>query len=346
MIVGVGARSPSGLTALQVAMSARARKFVPRESHLIDRHGERIATARLRSIADNVIGFDRFAALAGPALVQAASPWTSQRARRADVRLPVIVALPSDARPGFDPRLRRDLLRTLESRAGIALDHARSELICQCRGGGIAAFERALARLHRGEDEAIAVGGIDSYFDPDALEHLDAELRLHGLDTENGIVPGEGAAFLVLTTRARTGSLPRHGRLLAAATEDEPRPWGSEEPSLGSGITLAVRRALEAAELGPRAVAWVLTDVANERHRVDEWSYAFARNHAAFTSDVVHDQPLLKVGDVGAASAALLGAIALVRWQTRSAVGPAALIAAHSDGPERGAMVLSGGEVP
>jgi 3-oxoacyl-[acyl-carrier-protein] synthase-1 len=342
--VGVGARTAHGLTALQVTMSARAHKLAPHASHVVDMRGEAIATARLLSIGDEVLGIDRFVALGGPALTQAAFPWLSHASQRSQLpaKLPLFLALPSESRPGLDPRLKRHLLGALATRAHVPIDEERSELVFGCRGGGVAVFERALEALSRGDCEAVAVGGIDSYFDPDALEHLDAEMRLHGPEVENGIIPGEGAGFVVLAPRRRSTSLHRYGSILAAATEDEPRPYGSPEPCHGLGITLAVKRAIAGASLGDRSIRWVLTDVVNERHRVDEWSYAFARAHAAFTPDVEHDQPLLHTGDLGAASAAVLLAIAATRWDTGCAKGDVALIAAHSDGPERGAMVARG----
>ena len=92
------------------------------------------------------------------------------------------------------------MLRGLEERAQVAIDHRRSALVTKCRGGGAHAFELALDKLR--ECEAVAVGGIDSYFDPDLLEYLDRELRLHGLECENGFLPGEGAGFVVLTSRS------------------------------------------------------------------------------------------------------------------------------------------------
>jgi 3-oxoacyl-[acyl-carrier-protein] synthase-1 len=339
--VGVGARTASGLTALQVTMSARALKFAPRESHLVDRNGDAIATARLMSIGDAVIGIDRFVALGGPALTQAAFPWlVAQRQRGLERPLPVIVALPSETRPGFDPRLKKHFLRALEARSRVPIDHEKSHIVTGCRGGGVTAFTRALDELRRGAD-VVAVGGVDSYFDPDVLEHLDVERRLHGLETENGFIPGEGAGFVLIAARRREPSLYQYGHVLSACVENEPRPHGSEEPNLALGLTLALRRAVESAGLPERAIHWALTDVANERHRVDEWMYAAARNHLAFAPEAKHDQPLLKTGDLGAASAAVLVVMAATRWQTGCAVGDVAVIATQSDGPERGAMVVS-----
>lgn len=340
IIAGVGARTVAGLTALQVTMSALAQKFPLRESHMVDRNGEPIAVARLMSIGDQVVGIDRFIALGAPPLTQAAFPWLDAQRRLgvAPAPIPVVLALPSKERPGFDPRLEQHLLPALAARSRVPLDVARSSLVLLGRGGGVAAFEKARELFAQGVP-AVLVGGIDSYFDSDVLDFLDNERRLHGPDTENGFIPGEGAAFVLLVAQQATRSLVIHGRIIAAATTEEPRPYGSDEPCLGVGMTLAVKRA--AGEIsGTGSIRWVLTDVTDERHRVDEWTYAFARNHAAFSADVVHDQPLLKTGDLGAASVAVLLAMIAIRWQTGCAVDPTALIAVHSDGPTRGALLV------
>ncbi|WP_437760546.1 beta-ketoacyl synthase N-terminal-like domain-containing protein [Sorangium sp. So ce1389] len=343
VIVGAGARAPSGLTALQVTMSVRALKMDPRESHLIDRAGEPMVTCRLPSIGDHVMGLDRLVALGGPALTQAAFPWLSAQRQRGQAArpLPVIVALPPRSRPGFDPRLESRLLAGLEARSQVPIDHARSTLVLGCRGGGAQAFEIALERLRSGEHDAVAVGGVDSFFDPDALEWLDRELRLHSMHTENGFIPGEGAGFVVLAARGRAGSLPRLGQVLGAAVGVEPRPYGSDEPCLALGITAAVKRAAAPVGVKARRIPWVMNDVVNERHRVDEWSYVMARAFEAFSPAVICEQPLLKTGDLGAASAPVMLAMATVRWETRCAPGDCVLIGTHSEGPERGALLAS-----
>ncbi|MEZ4447372.1 MAG: hypothetical protein R3B72_50315 [Polyangiaceae bacterium] len=338
--VGVGARAPYGLTALQVTMSVRAQKTDPRGSHMVDKNGEPMATCRLASIADNIMGLVRFVALGGPALTQAAYPWLQacrSRGREA-APLPVVIALPSKHRPGVDPSLDRRLLPGLEARANVPLDHPRSKLVFGGRGAGASAFEHALDLLQH--HEAVLVGGIDSYFDPDVLEWLDDELRLHSTTTENGFIPGEGAAFLLLCRRSRSLGLAPLGQILDVASAHEPHPYGSEEPCLGAGMTQAIRRALETIGRDTRRIGWILSDVVNERHRVEELGFALARNHEAFLQEVVHDQPLLKTGDLGASSAAMLAVMAMVRFETASAPSPWALVGVHSDGPERGALVV------
>jgi 3-oxoacyl-[acyl-carrier-protein] synthase I len=345
VVVGVGARAHNGFSALQVAMSCRAGLMDPQESHMIDRHGEPMAMCRLMTLGDRVQGMPRFVALAAPALAEALEPWReAQVARRVPGQpLSLCLALPHRTRAGIEPLLATRIIGALAQTAAVAIDTRASSVVSGCRGGGVGAFERALEVL-RGGAPAVVVGGVDSYFDPDILEQLDEHRRLHGLETENGFVPGEGAAFVLLGRSSVVGGLHRFARVLGAVTVAEPRPWsptGEGEPCLALGMTSAIERVVALAGTPERGIGWLLTDVANERHRVDEWVYASLRNDVAFEREAVHEQPLLETGDVGAASAAMLAVLACVRWQTRSAPAARALVATHSDGPERGALVLA-----
>lgn len=336
LVLGVGARAATGLDALQVTMSARADRLRVRGSHMLDRAGEPIGVCRLPSIGDATQGIDRLLALAAPAFVQAARALEPERRGQP---LPVFVALPDKARPGFDPRVPQHFLRALEGLVGVPFDHARSKLVLACRAGGAEAFEHALAALERGADLAL-VGGVDSYFDPDVLDWLDGELRLHSMSTENGFIPGEGAAFVALARRGAAGGRARLCEVLAAATEHEPHPWPSPEPRLGLAMQSALERAARPLGAAARMVDHALSDVTNERHRVDEWQTAMLRAYEVFTPEATHEQPLLSTGDVGAASVPMLAAIVATRFATGCATGPRALLAAHSDGSLRGAVLV------
>lgn len=327
---GVGARTATGVDALTATTTVRARKSFVRETRFIDRAGEPIALATVASVPDDLVGRERFVPLAAQALAEAAG---SARARP----LPLLLAVPAEADP-IDPRGTR-LLAALSERSGVALDLARSKIVAQGRAGGIAAIEQALARLANGDDEAILVGGVDSWLDPDRLDALERDLRLHGPATENGFIPGEGSAFLRISRRGEE----RRASILGVATEREPRPFGSSEPSHALGISLAATRALE--PLGDTRIGWALTDVVGERHRTEEWLYASGRVQHRFVPEAQHETPLLLTGDLGAASAPFLVVFACVSWWigSVSSVASRALVAAHSDGPERGALLLETG---
>jgi 3-oxoacyl-[acyl-carrier-protein] synthase-1 len=280
-----------------------------------------------------VFGLERLVALAAPALAFAAQGQTA--------RLPVICAMPPEERPGFDRRVVRGFLPALEEASGVLIDASRSRLIFKCRGGGAEAFALALERLRRGDDPMILVGGVDTFHDPDALEALDRGLRLHGPETENGFVPGEGSAFVLLTHRSRASALTRSAQVHSAAMENEPRPYGSREPTHGLAMTLALRKAGGVFGEKARAIDWVMSDVLGERHRVDEWSLARTRAFSVFAQEYAHEEPLAMTGDLGAASAAVMVATACVRYETGAAAGSALAIATHSDGSERGVVVVS-----
>ena len=331
IVVGIGARTATGLDAQQVALTWRAGKSWPRESPLVDRAGEPVATCRLASIPDDVFGRDRLIALAAPALAEALAPWGQAHRARAQAAPPVALLL---ARPPPDGRAD-SLLGEMAARAGVAIDLARSQELALGRAGGVAAIALAMDRLGRGEDEAIVVGGVDSLYDPAVLEELDRARRLHGPSCENGFVPGEAAGFLLLTRRA---TLPALGWIAGAATENEPRPFGSSEPTHGLGMTLAAKRALEAA--GERRVGWVLSDVVYERHRVEEWLFVAGRLSGVIPGDARHDQPLLKTGELAAAAAPVLAVMACALWRAEAAPAGSALVVLHSDGAERGALLL------
>lgn len=342
VVVGLGARIATGIDALTTAMSVRARKTFIRESRFVDRAGEPIALSFVSSIDDDVVGRERFVALAAPAMTEAVQGWARVRFTsrgHAIPPVPLLLATPAEADPS-DPRGAK-LLAALAERSGIAIDAARSKVVAQGRAGGVFAIEQAAARIAKGEDEFILVGGVDSYFDADRLEELDAARRLHGPATENGFIPGEGAAFVLLVSRRRAGTDVKHASIVGVGTEREPRPFGSAEPCHALGITLAMKRAL--ASLGSARIGWALSDVVGERHRVDEWLFGSGRIQHSLTPDVQHDTPLLLTGDLGAATAPLLVVLACVGWNTGCAPAAAelALVAAHSDEAERGALLLA-----
>ena len=337
-IAGVGARTHVGLDALQVTLASRAEKLRPRECHMVDKRGETIATCRLPNIADNLFGVERYVPLLRAPLLQAARPWFESFSPEPPPALSLSIVLPEAHWPGVDdPSLRR-FGQTLVEQSAVPLDASHLSLTRGGRAGGVRALDAVDAAFARGE-RAVLLAGVDTYFDPDVLELLDRDCRLHGLETENGVIPGEGAGALLLTRSATVA--PPIALLLARDAQFEPHPWGSDEPCHAVGMSLAMKNCCKAS-VGAESAAidWAITDVANERHRVNEWQLALGRMFRAFQRDVVHDQPLLDHGELGAATMPILAAIVCTRWQLGDGAGPLALIAAHSDGSERGVYLL------
>ncbi|MDI1437284.1 hypothetical protein [Polyangium sorediatum] len=322
----VGAYGPLGLSALQITMCARARKLVPRPTSFVDKRGESVGVCLADGIAEDVHGPPRLLALARPALREAV-----HRARIEAI--PLVLSLPEAGRPDDDPCYGEFFVKMLAAASEVPIDIARSRVVRAGHAGGALAMEAAIALLHGAP--AVLVGGVDSYHHPDLLRWLDEECRLHALDAENGFIPGEGAAFALLS-RDRTGRLPAPIAAVLGCASGREESDLHDEPNIAASMTSILGRLLDGASTRP---GWVLCDVNGERHRVREWNLCAVR-HRLIEGVVTMDAPG-DLGDIGAATGAMLLALAAVSWSVSAAPSPTALVALSSDAAERGAFLLA-----
>jgi 3-oxoacyl-[acyl-carrier-protein] synthase-1 len=343
-ILTTGARGPLGLCSMQVAMCARARKSEPRASAVLDRRRYPIGHCRALGLPDQLAGHDRLLALAAPALREA---WPRGLAEA----VPLVLALPEAGRADDDPRLAGGVIGALAVRSGALLDPTRSAVIRAGHAGGALAFEAAAALLASPVGPPmVIVGGVDSHAHPGVLAALDREDRLHAPGVEDGFIPGEGAAFLLLARRPDhlAGSRPLAAlrrvatsrEVSAAAGEPShdgaasgPKPRAPAEPNLARALTEVVRAASDDGKVG-----WVLHDVNGESHRVREWSMAETRVLSG--REAVSSRFADELGDIGAATGPTLATIACCFWATGCAPASDALVVLSSDGPDRGAFCL------
>jgi 3-oxoacyl-[acyl-carrier-protein] synthase I len=337
LVTGTSARCPLGLSALQAAMLVRARRGEPRATRFLDKRRRFAGASTTPGLRGDLHGFDRLIALAAPALRAAVAGGAPSAA------WPLLLAVPERGRPDDDARLDGAIVQALSEASGVAIDAARSGTVRAGHAGFALALAAALDDIGRGAP-AVVVGAVDSYYHPDVLAWLDEEHRLHALDAENGFVPGEGAAFVVLTPAlARPGrkEAPRESHvppvLLRRVETGREDTVATGDPNIGRAMT-AVLRDLAVSSPGGK-LAWSLTDVNGERHRVREWELAAGRG--AFADDAVHQRPTGELGDLGAASGGVMAAIACALLRAGAAPRPCVCVALASDGPERGAFLLS-----
>ena len=241
---------------------------------------------------------------------------------------------PLEDRP--DP-MAGEFLSYLARQAGVDFDLAASRTFPTGRAGGLLALQAAIQALESGQAERVLVGGIDTYLDLYLLGTLDQQSRIQSSQVMDGLIPGEAAAFLLVSDPSSEGVEPLAG-VLALAVADEPGHRGSEEPYRGDGLANAFSAAL--AESGNGGVIQtVFAGLTGENLGAKEWGVAFLRNHASFAEEHRLEHPADCVGDTGAASGPLMLALAALGLHDGSVEGPC-LVWCSSDGSGRAAATL------
>jgi 3-oxoacyl-[acyl-carrier-protein] synthase-1 len=240
--------------------------------------------------------------------------------------LSAYVAIPPP-RPGPPQQEILDAVRSLLRAAPLPPAPGLCAAFDTGQEGGTAALGQALEVLKQRRADFCLVGGVDSYIDADLLAWLSETRRLSDDDNPNGIVPGEGAAFALLARPevARQRRLPVLGWVLGATRAVEPSPWFTGRPTQARGLTRALADLF--AGHPPEVKADVTyCDANGESWRADEWMYAYLRTSDRHADPLLLHHPAQCWGEVGAAAAPLLLAIALLDHRRGRGRGQRALL--------------------
>jgi 3-oxoacyl-[acyl-carrier-protein] synthase-1 len=189
--------------------------------------------------------------------------------------------------------------------------------------------------------ELCAVVAADSYFEADTIDWLDSHLQIASEGIRDGFPLGEAGGALVVADRtaARGLRLAPLGYVQATKSAIEPHPIKGPVESLGHGLSEAVGGVVAALRLPSEAVDDVFCDINGERYRSQEWALTALRVGAALAT-TQYTSVVSSCGDVGAASGALLCALALRAWARGYATGRRALVWCGSEGGLRSAVLL------
>ena len=323
----VGASTPLGMDARQTALFWRAGKADPRGTPFQDKRGLSVGAVRAERIPDEITGYDRMLELARHALEEVVSTAPPHQSGKKTV---LLLSLP-EPYEGEDPRIASDLLLATAKTAQLELDD-RSAAIRLGRAGVAALLGRAPTF---GAEVRVIVGGVDSYFDAARIATMDSGYRILSERSGNGFIPSEAAAFACVSAKSKKTSEPAPVTIRFSAC--------GEEDLDGPPVAKCLTTLLADPRL-PSPTPWVLTDVNGERHRIQEWTYASLRNRARVDpeSTIVQHVPT-EMGDVGAASGALLLSIA-VMGITLGFGKTAATVVTASEGKERGIFHVERGQ--
>ncbi|MFO1367871.1 MAG: beta-ketoacyl synthase N-terminal-like domain-containing protein [Marinagarivorans sp.] len=216
--------------------------------------------------------------------------------------------------------------------------------LCAGRAAGLAAVDFAYNYLTKGSQDYILIGGADSYFDQQRLDKHDQSNRLLAENNSDGFAPGEGAAFILLTPHLHLAS-PLNGKIVAVhapGLADEPGHIYSQQANLGRGLDTAFKSALQHYQqqsASPRPISAIYSSMNGERYWARELGVARVRNAAALKANLTLHHPADSIGDLGAASAPALVALA-ARDLLQQPDTDAYLVSCSADFGCRSAVVL------
>jgi len=300
-VLGLGLCTPLGLSArtTQVEMAAGTVRFF--ETDVPDAAGEPTRASLLTLLEPGMSRTERMASLAVTALEDCLRDVASLGLER----LPLLLALPE---PGSGaPFDTNELLEALDAIAGpVRLESSPDTLYPEGRAGVFHALADAARMLKARRASVVLVGGVDSLCDRESLAHHVRTGRSLGPTTRDGILPGEGAGFVLLASSTLPG-LRRLGRGLAGwvvgcALAHEPHSFLQREPNLAEGLTDAFRQLRRHPVAGSRRVEHVLSCQTGESFWAQEFTYAYLRNAALMPEPLTTTLVAETLGDVGAAA--------------------------------------------
>jgi 3-oxoacyl-[acyl-carrier-protein] synthase-1 len=327
----------------QAWASARAGIARIGSSHVMDRDFEPI---QMGLVPEDALGelVPKIEALPLPSrarrILRLAIPSFKAVAEGRDAAVPVFIGLPAltdDEAPWI-----RNVPDHLQLLTGIAVDRARSVMVPRGRAAALMALEQALAVLQSDPGATVIVGGVDTYLDLRLLATLDGEQRILGPRVMDGFIPGEGAAFYVLSGAGASPERSNDARVVvngAASAMDSGHRYGTE-PARGEGLAEALQQLRQRLDPPPAPIATTFAGFNGENFDAKLWGVARLRHTDFFAPGMVIEHPADKFGDAGAATGAILIALAAQALATGTRSGPA-LVWAASDGEPRACAVIS-----
>jgi 3-oxoacyl-[acyl-carrier-protein] synthase I len=338
-IVGIGARTPVGLTAAASAAAVRAAiSAIGEHPYYIDKAGEKMCVARDANLPPQLGGVERFYELAKPAMEEALMPLIQFNRQ---VSIPLFLGLP-ESRPGAPKDLAQEIAHRLDSFSFANNLRLTTTTLPYGHSAGLMAMEEASRRIRQRQQDCCLVGGVDSCLEAETLEWLDDEGQLMSGENRSGFPPGEGSGFCLLASKeaAHRIGLSVLADIVEVATTIEKNRIKTETICIGEGLTSAFSTVVKGLKLPEEKISEIYCDMNGERYRVEEFVYTALRMQAAFVDVNDAQHPADCWGDVGAASGPLFACLAVASSQRGYANGPLALLWTSSEGGQRSAALL------
>jgi hypothetical protein len=323
--------STLGETAMETALLLRAGLSNVALSDFIDAAGERMMMCAAPALPPQFRAARRAAALAELALARLVESITV-------TDRPVLVLAVSERYAIGDQTSDlneegRSFVAGLRAIFPASLHRCDLEVFPYGRAAGAPALRRAIELAADGR--LVIWGGVDTLHDWPVLEKLQSTDRLLTTENVDGVRPGEGAAFLAVSSPRRHGT-----RVLAVGTGREPRPVGADEPFQSLGLSAALEKAVAPLRAASRRTNFWLLDHSHEAYATKELQNIIARFGDILGTRSDLQRPLQPLGDAGAAAMPLLAVLAAEAWRLGYANDDVAIVTGCSDDGARGALLL------
>ncbi len=338
-IVAVGMRTGIGLDALSTSLLLRTGVPAIAPSPLSTPDGEPVTMAFDPTLDPYLVGEERAARLGGAALFELAGALgTSARGLRTRVALAFPEPRPDQRRAEAGQVLATSFRALMSESFG----SPPVDLAVQGAAGLAYVLPDALAELAAGRVDAVIAGGIHSDYDPAAIRALAVMGRLFTPEHIDAVLPGEAAAFVLITRdeTARSLGLAPMARIYDVASEssgssiDEPGR-AFESTAMANAIRAATESLPDEIQVG-----WAVTDLGFEHARVRELYAAITRAHKRFGPPLSVDAPAQRAGHLGAAALPLALGYMAIGFRHGFAPSPFGVAIAASDAGERAAILV------
>ena len=339
-IVGIGARTPVGLTAPVSAASVRAGiSRIGNHPYMIDKAGDSMAVAIDPVLPDDLAAEERLYQLALTAMREALIPLSETNVNIGSI--PMFLGLP-EPRPGLEKGYAEDLARRFRKSQDLPMSVSTVEILPYGHSAGLMAIEVGWRQIQQGYFDFCLAGGVDSYMVPETLEWLDNEDQLMSGENRSGFPPGEGAGFCLLASirTARRCKFDVLAWVVAVATAQEKNRIKTETICIGQGLSEAILQVTRALDLPEEKINFTICDINGERYRTEELVFTLLRTQSAFVSHHDFITPADCWGDVGAASGPLFANLSVASGLRGYANGPRTLLWTSSEGGQRSAATL------
>lgn len=251
---------------------------------------------------------------------------------------PLVLCLPERSRAGRPIVDDDNFLAAVQTQLGWTFSR-HSRLLTG--GHVVAAQALRLARQLLDENQSsirhVLIASADSLLSAQSLSEFEKHHRLLTSYHSDGFIPGEAGAALVIE---RSSDKPRAMHCLGLGFSMEPAPVLSNRPSRAEGLTLAIRSALEDAQIPMQDMAYRVSDLAGEHYYFREAAIALSRTLRVQRNDFDLLHPAEYVGNTGASLGLVMLAFQHEMFLVQAPCPPQVLMHLADDDGKRAAMVL------